>query len=67
MHTDVYLTGSIEFSDVLLNEIQSAIHWGQRSNIMSLPTDCPQRDERKVWGGTRRRGGARLGASMVVD
>jgi hypothetical protein len=48
MHTDVYETGSVEFSDPLLNKIQAAIHLGQRDNLMSVPTDCPQRDERKV-------------------
>lgn len=48
IHTDVSLIGSIEFSDSLMNSIQSAVHWGQRCNILSLPTDCPQRDERKV-------------------
>lgn len=48
IHSDVGNIGSIEFSDPLLNQIQSAIHWGQRSNILSVLTDCPQRDERKV-------------------
>jgi hypothetical protein len=48
IHTDVAHTGSLKFSDPLLQGIQSAIHWGQRCNILSVPTDCPQRDERKV-------------------
>lgn len=51
LHTDVDFVGSVTFSDPLLNKIQSAIHWGQRSNLMSVPTDCPQRDERKGWLG----------------
>lgn len=51
MHSDVDNIGHIEFSSSLLNNIQKAIHWGQRANIMSVPTDCPQRDERKGWLG----------------
>eukprot|EP00624_Nannochloropsis_granulata_P004207 evm.model.NODE_3109_length_9620_cov_24.578066.3 len=51
LHTDVAPIGDITFSDALLNQIQKAIHWGQRANIMSVPTDCPQRDERKGWLG----------------
>lgn len=29
----------------LINRIQHNVVWGQKSNLMSLPTDCPQRDE----------------------
>ena len=25
--------------------------WGQRDNFLSIPTDCPQRDERMGWTG----------------
>jgi len=38
MQTDVAEVGALDFSDPLLNRIQSAIHWGQRGNIMSVPT-----------------------------
>jgi alpha-L-rhamnosidase len=34
-----------------LNRIQENITWGQRSNLHSVPTDCPQRDERLGWMG----------------
>ena len=34
-----------------MNRIHRCIRWGQRSNLMSLPTDCPQRDERYGWLG----------------
>jgi len=34
-----------------LNKIQHGVVWGQKSNLMSLPTDCPQRDERRGWMG----------------
>ena len=29
----------------------STILWGQRSNLLAVPTDCPQRDERLGWTG----------------
>jgi len=35
----------------LINKIQHAVVWGQKSNLMSVPTDCPQRDERLGWMG----------------
>lgn len=44
-------TGSFECSDPLLNRLQSNIQWGQRSNFLEVPTDCPQRDERLGWTG----------------
>lgn len=32
-----------------VNQLYSNIMWGQRSNLLSVPTDCPQRDERQGW------------------
>lgn len=32
-----------------VNQLYSNIMWGQRSNLLSIPTDCPQRDERQGW------------------
>lgn len=32
-----------------VNKLYSNIMWGQRSNFLSVPTDCPQRDERLGW------------------
>jgi alpha-L-rhamnosidase len=43
--------GQLECSSPLLNKILSAIRWTQRGNLMSAPTDCPQRDERLGWSG----------------
>ena len=43
--------GSIETSDKLVNKLISNTLWGQRSNYLSVPTDCPQRDERYGWTG----------------
>lgn len=32
-----------------LNQLISNVRWGQYSNYLSVPTDCPQRDERLGW------------------
>lgn len=32
-----------------INKLYSNVMWGQRSNFVSVPTDCPQRDERMGW------------------
>ncbi|MDR2037106.1 MAG: glycoside hydrolase family 78 protein [Bacteroidales bacterium] len=34
-----------------VNQLYSNIIWGQRGNFVSVPTDCPQRDERLGWTG----------------
>lgn len=44
-------TGKIETSNALVNKLFSNALWGQRSNYLSVPTDCPQRDERLGWTG----------------
>jgi alpha-L-rhamnosidase len=43
--------GTWECSDRNLNQLFSNITWGQRGNFLSVPTDCPQRDERMGWMG----------------
>tara|TARA_B110000967_G_scaffold88461_1_gene91080 strand:- start:247 stop:450 length:204 start_codon:yes stop_codon:yes gene_type:complete len=35
----------------LLNQLLSNVYWTQRANFISIPTDCPQRDERLGWTG----------------
>jgi len=42
-------TGTFTTSNALLNRLYSNICWGRRSNFISIPTDCPQRDERLGW------------------
>ena len=44
---------SIRFksSSDLLNSMGKLGLWGQRGNFFSIPTDCPQRDERMGWMG----------------
>ena len=44
-------TGTWESSDKDLNQLYSNIRWSQRGNYLSVPTDCPQRDERLGWMG----------------
>ena len=44
-------TGSFETSNDLINQLQSNITWGQKDNFISVPTDCPQRDERLGYTG----------------
>jgi alpha-L-rhamnosidase len=38
-------------SNPLVNQLYSNVKWGQRGNFLSVPTDCPQRDERLGWTG----------------
>ena len=42
-------TGSITTGSELVNKLISNTLWGQRSNYLSVPTDCPQRNERLGW------------------
>lgn len=44
-------TGEIVTSDPEVNRLISNVLWGQRGNYLSIPTDCPQRDERLGWSG----------------
>ncbi|MFD2332915.1 glycoside hydrolase family 78 protein [Cohnella sp. GCM10020058] len=51
VHSDTRPTGSLRTSDSMVNQLISNISWGQRGNFLSVPTDCPQRDERLGWTG----------------
>ena len=42
-------TGRISTGDESVNKLISNTLWGQRSNYLSVPTDCPQRNERLGW------------------
>ncbi len=42
-------TGFMETSHEDINKLISNIRWGQYSNYLSVPTDCPQRNERLGW------------------
>ncbi|MDP7975484.1 MAG: family 78 glycoside hydrolase catalytic domain [TACK group archaeon] len=51
VHTDVEVMGRFSSADGFLNSLHEAIVRGQLSNLMSIPTDCPQRKERMGWTG----------------
>ena len=48
-HTDAPFTAQLKTGSSLINSLWSNILWGQRSNFVGVPTDCPQRDERLGW------------------
>ena len=41
--------GSLETGVPALNRLIQNVYWGQLSNYLSVPTDCPQRNERLGW------------------
>jgi len=49
--SDPEITGVFECSNPKLNQLWHNIVWTQRNNMTSVPTDCPQRDERMGWMG----------------
>ncbi|MHA1293190.1 MAG: glycoside hydrolase family 78 protein [Promethearchaeota archaeon] len=49
--SDTAVVGAFESSDSTLNKLWQNILWTQRDNLISVPTDCPQRDERLGWMG----------------
>ncbi|MBC5787472.1 family 78 glycoside hydrolase catalytic domain [Clostridium facile] len=51
LYSDMEDTGSFESSNSLVNRLERNVYWGQRSNFLSIPTDCPQRDERYGYTG----------------
>ncbi len=51
IHTDLPRTGFLETGIAALDRLHENVVWGTRGNFVSLPTDCPQRDERLGWTG----------------
>lgn len=51
VHSDMERTGYFETSHQLLNKFHENVNWGLKGNFLSVPTDCPQRDERLGWTG----------------
>lgn len=51
LYSDMQPTGTFSCSNVLINQLQHNIQWGQKGNFLDIPTDCPQRDERLGWTG----------------
>ena len=44
-------TAQVNTASNLVNRMWAIGLWGQRGNFLSIPTDCPQRDERLGWMG----------------
>jgi alpha-L-rhamnosidase len=51
LHSDMKRTGWFSCSDSQLNRLHENSVWSMRGNFFSIPTDCPQRDERLGWTG----------------
>ncbi len=50
-HTAAPFTIKFETGNPTVQQLWNNILWGQRGNFVSIPTDCPQRDERLGWMG----------------
>jgi alpha-L-rhamnosidase len=51
VHSDLERIGTFECSDPMVNQLHRNVVWGMRGNVVDVPTDCPQRDERLGWTG----------------
>lgn len=51
LHSDMERTGHFTCSNELVNKLHENVVWSMRGNFLSVPTDCPQRDERLGWTG----------------
>ena len=49
IHSDLQETGFIKTGLPKVDRLIQNARWGQRSNYLDIPTDCPQRDERLGW------------------
>ncbi len=51
VHTQMDRIGHFQCGNETINQLYHNIIWGQKSNYLDIPTDCPQRDERLGWTG----------------
>ncbi|RYO73743.1 hypothetical protein DL766_000581 [Monosporascus sp. MC13-8B] len=51
VHSDMEQTGWLKTSNEHLNKFHANVRWSMKGNFLSVPTDCPQRDERLGWTG----------------
>lgn len=58
-------TSTFETDNPVINAVHRNAFWGIRGNYRSMPTDCPQRDERMGWTGDRTTGC--YGESFLFD
>lgn len=50
-HTDMEEAGNFSCSNDAVNKLFENVRWSMKGNFLSIPTDCPQRDERLGWTG----------------
>ncbi|MDR2643781.1 MAG: family 78 glycoside hydrolase catalytic domain [Planctomycetaceae bacterium] len=53
INTDLKKIGKFETNNKTINAIFQNVVRGTQGNYLSIPTDCPQRDERQGWQGDR--------------
>jgi len=51
VHSEMRRTGRFICGNEKINQLYHNVIWGQKSNYLDIPTDCPQRDERLGWTG----------------
>ena len=51
VHSDIRRTGRFVCGHAGINQLYHNLIWGQKSNFLDVPTDCPQREERLGWTG----------------
>lgn len=51
VHSELKRTGHFCCGNAKINQLYHNVIWGQKSNYLDIPTDCPQRDERFGWTG----------------
>ncbi|KAK5053226.1 hypothetical protein LTR84_002200 [Exophiala bonariae] len=51
LHSEMKRTGWFSCSESLVNKLHDNVLWSMKGNFLSIPTDCPQRDERLGWTG----------------
>lgn len=65
LYDEMPFTGTFKTSNEIINAVYRNATWGIRGNYRSMPTDCPQRDERMGWTGDRTTGC--YGESYIFD
>jgi len=65
LYDQMATTSTFETDNDVINAVHRNAFWGIRSNYRSMPTDCPQRDERMGWTGDRTTGC--YGESFLFD
>lgn len=51
LYSEIPQRGVLTTGHAKVNRLIHNVEWGQKSNFLDVPTDCPQRDERLGWTG----------------